>query len=289
VSADGSQFVSVGFDLNVRLSLMPLHGGEERRLSSDRYDGAWGLAWLPDASRILYSKISGTRRQIWSMAPDGTEQRELITEGASSWPALSPDGRTLVFVSARDNQMGIWRADADGTNNRLLSLVTDATFLVFARDGRSVFFTSSMQGPPATYRLSIDGGTPKLVASLFERASVSPNGRELAGIFRENPRAPLALSILNADTGYPLKVFQNLPTTTVGGSLEWTPDGSALLFTTTERFNVWRRRVEGGEPERVTNLSDLALVRFALSPDGRSLVLCRGSQVRDAFLITGFR
>jgi hypothetical protein len=124
---------------------------------------------------------------------------------------------------------------------------------------------------------------------LFERANVSPDGRRLAGIFRENPRAPLSLSILSAESGTPEKVFPNLATTTIGGSLEWTTDASAVLFTTAERFNVWRRRVEGGEPERVTNFSDLAIVRFALSPDGRSLVACRGWQLRDAFMITGFR
>ena len=289
LSADGSQIVSVGFDLNVRLSLMPLQGGDERRLASDRYDGAWGLTWSSDSARILYSRISGTQRQIWSMATDGSDQRELITEGSSTWPALSPDGHTLAFASTRGDQMGIWRADADGTNARILSVVTDAAFLVFARDGRSLYFTSSMQGAPATYRLSIEGGSPALVAPLFERAAVSPDGRQLAGVYRENVRTGMSLGILTTETGTPVKVFPNLATTSLGGSTDWTPDGLAVLYTTTERFNVWRRRVEGGEPERVTNFSDLALVRFAVSPDGRSLVMCRGTQVRDAFLITGFR
>ena len=185
--------------------------------------------------------------------------------------------------------MGIWRADADGTNARILSVVTDAAFLVFARDGRSLYFTSSMQGAPATYRLSIEGGNPALVAPLFERAAVSPDGRQLAGVYRENVRTGMSLRSMTTETGTPVKVFPNLATTSLGGSTDWTPDGLAVLYTTTERFNVWRRRVEGGEPERVTNFSDLALVRFAVSPDGRSLVMCRGTQVRDAFLITGFR
>jgi len=34
--------------------------------------------------------------------------------------------------------------------------------------------------------------------------------------------------------------------------------------------------------------SDLAILRFALSPDGRTLLVCRGSTLRDAFLISGF-
>jgi hypothetical protein len=131
--------------------------------------------------------------------------------------------------------------------------------------------------------------TPTLVASLFERANVSPDGRQLAGIYRENARAAQSLGILSAANGTAVKVFPNLATTALGGGVEWTPDGSAVLFTTTERANVWRRRVVGGEPERVTNFPDRAVLRFAPSPDGRSLLLCRGTGVRDAFLITGFR
>ena len=62
-----------------------------------------------------------------------------------------------------------------------------------------------------------------------------------------------------------------------------------MIYTTVERFNIWRRPLAGGEPQRVTNFSDLAIVRFARSPDGRQLLLCRGTQTRDAFLMTGFR
>jgi Tol biopolymer transport system component len=146
-----------------------------------------------------------------------------------------------------------------------------------------------MQGAPATYRLSLSGGNPTLFAPLFERAGVSPDGRFLAGVYRENARAGLSLGVLDAANGAPVKVFPNFPVTATTGSTEWTPDGSAVLYTTVERFNVWRRRLDGGEPERVTNFSDLAIIRFARSPDGKSLLLCRGSQNRDAFLITGFR
>jgi hypothetical protein len=44
-----------------------------------------------------------------------------------------------------------------------------------------------------------------------------------------------------------------------------------------------RRRLDGGEAVRVTNFSDLIIIRFAQSPDGKSLLLCRGTRIRDAF------
>jgi hypothetical protein len=51
---------------------------------------------------------------------------------------------------------------------------------------------------------------------------------------------------------------------------------------------VWKRKLPSGEPEKITRFSDLAIVRFAVSPDGRTLAVCRGAQTRDAFLFTGF-
>lgn len=98
----------------------------------------------------------------------------------------------------------------------------------------------------------------------------------------------MSLGVLDADTGKPVKVFTDFQVNAGSGSIAWTADGSALIYTTVERSNIWRRPLTGGEPQRLTNFSDLTIVRFARSPDGR-LVLCRGSQTRDAFLMTGFR
>jgi Tol biopolymer transport system component len=142
LSGDGTKVISVGFDINVRLSLVALQEGGERRLASERYDGARGIAWFPDGKQIAYWKVSGIQPQIWTMVADGSNQRELITEGLSAWPAVSPDGRTIVFTSMRDNQLGLWRAGADGSNARLLAKVADASYVTFAADGQSVYFTS---------------------------------------------------------------------------------------------------------------------------------------------------
>ncbi|HMB79281.1 MAG TPA: hypothetical protein VKI43_04415, partial [Vicinamibacterales bacterium] len=76
---------------------------------------------------------------------------------------------------------------------------------------------------------------------------------------------------------------------TGSATIAWTPDDTALIYTTAERTNIWRRAVADGRVERVTNFDDLAILRFALSPDGRTLLLSRGALTRDAFLISAFR
>jgi hypothetical protein len=62
-----------------------------------------------------------------------------------------------------------------------------------------------------------------------------------------------------------------------------------VLYTTAERSNIWRRTIANGREDRVTNFSDLAILRFALSPDGRTFLLSRGTLTRDAFLLSSFR
>jgi hypothetical protein len=61
------------------------------------------------------------------------------------------------------------------------------------------------------------------------------------------------------------------------------------VFITAERANLWKQPAMGGPIEKLTNFSDLWVMRFAVSPDGRSLLLSRGVVIRDAVLLTNFR
>ena len=289
VSDDGRSLVSVGFDAAVRLYHMPYGGGQDRRIDGMRYDGASGVTWMPDGRRFIFTRALRGQRTLWSAAADGSDPRQVTSEGTSAWPAVSADGRSLVFFGDRGADNGIWRSDIDGGNARLLAKVADVSYLVFAPDQKSVYFTSSMRGAPATYRLSLDGGEPTVVAPLFERAAVSHDGRLLAGTYRETARAPLMMAVIDAQTGRPVHVFPDYTPASGSGSIGWEPDDKAIIYSTVERTNVWRRSLADGRETRVTNFTDLAILRFALSPDGRTLLVCRGTTTRDAFLVSDFR
>ena len=72
-------------------------------------------AWSPNGARIAEVtqdrriSTSATRRQIWTMAPDGT-QRQLLTrtrgttdsENYALWPTWSPDGTNIAFYNRVD-------------------------------------------------------------------------------------------------------------------------------------------------------------------------------------------
>ena len=133
-------------------------------------------------------------------------------------------------------------------------------------------------------------GTNGVAAMGLIRAVVSPDSRLLAGSYRESPSGGFSLGVIDVATGKPVTVFPNFAQATGSGGMAFTLDGKALLYTTTERVNIWTRPLAGGgEPKKVTNFSDLDIARFALSPDGKTFALCRGAAIRDAVLITNFR
>ena len=300
VKADGTALTTVGYDASVALYLArldaPSAAGTNRpavretsKVASERYDGLGGVAWSSDGRRIFFGTQLQASRQIWMMEADGSGRREFVAESPSLWPRASPDGKTVVFFGSRGTERGIWRIDANGSGRRLLAAVPDASHITFSPDNRTIFFTSLLQGSPSTWSLSADGGTPTLVAPRLERAAVSPDGRYLAGAYRNSPSDPYSMAVLPVSGGQPVHMFPGFSPGTGSGPSHWARDGTGILYTTSERMNIWLQRLSGGEPEKITDYSDLVIFRFEPSPDGRSLVLVRGTQNRDVFLLTNFR
>ena len=289
VTADGKSLLSVAYEASSRLSLMPMADGEERRLPEDRSAGAPGLAWSHDGQSIFYLKNVRGELQIWRMGTDGSNPHEVLTNVRPSL-AVTPDGQSIVYAAEREGAGGIWRANIDGSNPRLLAQIpTGPAWLAMAPGGREVYFTSLQDGSPATYRVSIDGGEPMLVARLLERAVPSPDGRLLLGLYKEDPSASISLGVLDAVSGRPVNTFPDFPSAGGSGGFAWMPDSETLLFTTAERTNIWTQPASGGPRIQFTNFADQWVVRFALSPDGKTLLLCRGNVMRDAIMLTNFR
>jgi eukaryotic-like serine/threonine-protein kinase len=289
ITADSKTLLTVAYEATSRLWVAGSDGRDARRLSDERALGAAGVAWSHDGTRIFYFKAVSSQQQLWTMAADGSDTRELITKVRPGGVAVSPKGEWIVYVAERDGGSGIWRARPDGSSQTLLTAIADPAYLTIAPDGREVYFTSLMQGAPGTYRVPIDGGTPALVATDFERAAPSPDGRLLAGIFKPAPEAGLAIGIIDAATGKPVHVIPKFSAPTGSGNFGWLPDGKTILYTTSERTNIWKQPATGGRPEQLTNLPDQWVVRFALSPDGKTILMSRGSALRDAVLLTNFR
>jgi serine/threonine protein kinase/sugar lactone lactonase YvrE len=280
---------------NFWLMMMNEDTGRARQITHGKFsDGGGGLAWTPDG-KIVFPRRTGDMHDLWIMDQGGANQRQLTTDAPwEVFPMFSPDGRYLVFNSNRDKISHIWRIDADATNPKQLTTGNAEEYSpVFTPDGKWVLFSSWRSGKLATWKVSIDGGEPVQLAQQDSPwPAVSPDGKLFAcGYHDSDPNSPWRLAIYPIAGGQPVKLFEITSTTKFGTGLSWTPDGKALIYVDTRDgvSNIWSQPIDGGPPKQVTNFKSDLIFRFALSPDGRQLVMKRGTQTRDVVLIRDFR
>jgi Tol biopolymer transport system component len=289
IRADGRAFVSVGLDAAYSLWRIPIRGGAPQRIPSERYDGLLGVAPLPDGRTIV---SSGERGNTQLALLDREGGRQILTkEGTNLWPTVALDGSMVAFVSNRDGQTGIWRMNVDGRGTRLLAHLPRPSWLSITPDARFIVCASvgDAGSAVATWRIPIDSGEPALIAAGIDRPAVSPDGRLLAGINVATGANRLTLVTMPLDGTAPARELGTIAPATANGLMEWTPDGSGILFSTVERTNVWLQPLSGGAPQRVTDLGSLDIVRGRRTPDGKSLIVARGSAQTDAYLVSNFR
>ena len=268
-----------------------------RQITQGKWGGGSGVAWTPDG-KIVSPRRSAETSDLWIMDQDGKNLRQLTGGGPSSgfkaYPAFSRDGRYLAFNSDRVNISHIWRTDADGNNPKQL---TDGDFEdyspVFTPDGQWILFASWRSVKLATWKVSINGGEPlQLARETSPWPAVSADGKLFAsGYHDDDPNTPWKLAIYPIEGGAPIKLFEIAATVKFQTGLSWMPDGRSLIYVDTRNgvSNLWSQRVDGGKPKQITNFTSDLIFRFALSTDGRQLVLARGAETRDVVLIKDFK
>jgi Tol biopolymer transport system component len=289
IAGDGKTLVAIGAEYEASIFSVPLDGSPPRRIRSERYDGLQGVNQLADGSLIL-SALVGSRSQIMHLSADGATRTVLTTEGLNTFPAVSPDGSVIAMVSIRGGSTGVWRMRMDGSDQRLLTALPAAAFLSITADGRRVIAMSYKGAVSSVWSVPLDGGQAVEIARQMQRATVSPDGQWLAGVYEPAnvPNSEPSVAVMPLDGSSPLRMLGPIRLATATGIFTWARDGSGIIASTNERFNLYFYSAAGGPRRQLTSLADLTFIRGALAPDGESIVASRGIFNRDVYTIKGF-
>jgi len=250
------------------------------------------ISWAPDG-KILYSSDASGTADIWEMAADGSDHRQLtFGVGRNYAPAVSPDGRYVVFHSTRSGNWQIWRMNRDGGNVVQVTTGTDdSNWPQVTPDGRWIIYEHVGGGSLASiWRAPIDGGPPvRLSAELAMRPAISPDGQYVAFWQKDQtPGAVWRIAVVQLPEGTYHKSF-DVPQSPANGNtnLRWTPDGKSIVYIDYREgtTSFWNQPLNAGATQKINEFTNNQIYAFDIAQDGR-YIFSRGLYTNDVVVIS---
>ena len=241
------------------------------------------FCWSADG-RLIYVSTASGNHDLWTMQPDGSQQRQLTVDAAMDIvPTATPDNRYIVFISNRTGNFQIWRMNPDGSNQIQLTTGGPKFHPSISGDGKWVIYNTT--DDLHLWKVSIDGGEPIKVAGYVALAPVmSPDQQTIACAGRVGLKHEFL--ILPVSGGQPLKRIEVRGGKLRGYRIKWTADGKALIYMTENEgtLNIMKQSLDGRPPEEVAKFDQNDLFDFDYSADGQFAVT-RGVWKWDVVLI----
>jgi dipeptidyl aminopeptidase/acylaminoacyl peptidase len=233
----------------------------------------------PDGTRVAYTVTNHDRPgrpypQLWVRdLGSGASARLSSGDAPSSDAVWSPDGRWIAYQGEADGKTGLVIAHPDGTATTLLAPVagTNAPLpgqgadIAWSPDSGEVAFLSATPGPET----AAASGDPMV----FTRYLWRPTAGEGIEPFNDNRRLHIFVVTLAGR-----KVRQLTDGTYYEHSIDWSPDGSTILFCSDRspyadqffHYNLYAVTPTTGAIRQLTTLETTQYAP-AWSPDGRSI------------------
>jgi dipeptidyl aminopeptidase/acylaminoacyl peptidase len=225
--------------------------------------------------RIVFSAGRVSKYQLYSVAPDGRNERVLTGTGWDSFdPAWSPDGCRIAYRSYEAGQAEIGVMNADGSASRRLTFDPGLDFDPdWSPDGHRIVFSRADDLLANIYVMRPDGAeVVNLTADdrYNSDPSWSPNGSKIAFCSRPSAlQGLIEIHVMNSDGTGRTKLITG---ENVSGCPDWSPDGSRLVFGTQAGLEVMD---ESGN-NRVRVLENINQPFDATwSPDGTQIAFVR--------------
>ncbi len=290
LTADSSALVTVQSE--VASSIWAAPRGEAKgakQITSGTGTGAGlnGLACAPNGDLVYTSNASG-RRDLWSMAADGSNPVQLTVNGGNNYdPSISDNGKIVVFSSDRSGRSNIWRMNLDGSSPTQLTHGDADVYPQISPDGKWLIYESVSSGKLRIVKQSLDGGTPQPVTErTVSRPIISPDGKWIAVYFFDDTTSRFELAVVPMEGGEPTKLSY-----LVDSAFGWMPDSKAVAYVDDRNgvSNLWSQTLDGHPPKQITTFTEGTIFNFAWSGDGNQLFLARGAINSDVVLINNVK
>jgi len=263
-------------------------------------------AWSPDGRHLAYLSRRGASqryagsRVLCIRSIETGQERELSPNLSEFFNVIrlrwSPDGRSLL-ASGIDNKgrNGLYRIEAQtGEVTPLVQGVSRFAQGVWSTDGKAIFYVhadANFENADIRVRDLETGRERELFrpasrSQLLNNMALSPDGRWLAFGSGTGSWEAEVLNVMPAAGGTPRELLKtNQDVEGVISAVEWTPDGSQLLFS--RRGDLWRISAQGGQPQKLGLGVPTPHHGSSLSihPDGRRIAFAAGERQSEVWVM----
>jgi TolB protein len=237
----------------------------------------WGGTSLFGTHIYFVSDRTG-HQEVWSMDPDGSNQKRLTSfNSISIMPAVSPDGTKVAFTSYAHGNPAIFILSTE-TGRRLPFYNQVASLNAtpdFTPDGKQLLYASSASGYAQIYVANLDGSNLRRISS-SRAIEVEPKVNPKTGadiVFVSGRSGPQQIFRMNFD-GAGVERLTNGEGEASNPS--WHPNGDVIAFAWTRgyatgNFNIFVMDVASRRFDQLTH-SEGRNENPSWAPDGRHLV-----------------
>jgi TolB protein len=201
----------------------------------------------PNGRHIAFTSDRGGVVDVYVIASDGAGEQQVTNtaeaEGNLAWTA---DGKRILFSTFKDDRSHLFSIDPSGKNQTELATVPGRA-PTLSPDGQSLVYMAGTWTSTILTVAARDGSNPQPItdgSSVAWNSRWSPDGKRIAFTSRDNPKAELAVFVMNADGTSRLQLT-HVPAEEGGAQLPaWSQDGRRLAVqvntrTQTNQAHIW--------------------------------------------------
>lgn len=242
-------------------------------------------SFSPDAKMIAFAATRSDSTEIWAKPTIGGDAIQVTKSGFfNQYPVWSPNGNEVAYVSNRGTEHGLWKASfTGGAQTQIVGGIRPNARPTYWAPSGSIYFQEAGE----LYKADVESGSRALVTN-FGAMNIRPRAIEIS-----NDEMRVAFTVLEND-GWKLK------TVPVGGSepalvavardqidhLSWTPDGSAILYSTAVggASQIFRVPSGGGGAVQISS-GDMDFHVLDVAPDGSQILYGSVSETSDLWRV----